>query len=44
MVLSIIGSGIANIIGYIFLDQDLVKHEASETAAEDAFAAVATSR
>ena len=40
VVLSIVASGIANIIGYIFLDQDLVKHEAAETAAENELAGI----
>ena len=35
VVLAIVASGIAQIIGYIFLDMDLVKHEASETGAEE---------
>lgn len=40
VVLALISSGIANIVGYIFLDQDLVKHEAAETAAEDELAGI----
>ncbi len=39
-VLAVVGGGIAQLVGYVFLDQDLVAHEAAERAAEDQLAAL----
>lgn len=40
LVLSIVGRGIVEIIAYIFLDQDLVKHDTAEGGAEAELAAI----
>ena len=42
-VLSIVAGGIAQIVGFVFLDQDLVAHEAAERSAEEQLAAILAS-
>lgn len=39
-IISAVSSGIGQIVGYVFLDQDLVRHEAAEQAAEQELAAI----
>ena len=38
--ISVVSSGIGQIVGYVFLDMDLVRHEAAEAAAEQELAAI----
>jgi hypothetical protein len=42
LILAIVGGGIAQIVGFIFLDQDLVKHDTAEGGAESELAAIFT--
>jgi hypothetical protein len=38
--ISAVSSGIGQVVGYVFLDMDLVRHEAAETAAEQELATI----
>ena len=40
MVLAVLASGVAQIVGYIFLDGDLIKHDQNEGAVEAELAAI----